>query len=1315
MGVTVYVPRRRPRPLELVVRWEGAQSAGDLRTALADHLTHPVECLLVAGDPLPDGAAVGMPPLVDGVSLVVASGPPQPRRSARAAALELAVVGGPDAGRSRPLLPPGLDVGRHPRDGLRLDDTAVSRRHARVDVGPEGIRVTDLGSTNGVVVDDVAIRTPTDLDTGSSVVIGRSHLRLRRASGAGLPVHHPGNGTVTVATAAASPARGPASTVEAPERPPTPTPSRIPWVAALVPLPVAAVLAVVLGPQMLAFALLGPVMVLASSVGDRWSGRRRRTQAAAEYEQGLAAARDAFREALTHERCRRLEAHPDPHAVLRRAERRLPGLWGSSVPAVRLGLGDVVADTTWREGNRSEPGTVRGVPVVVDLADVRCLGIVGPADEASRILDWVVGQLAAALPPERVRIEGESLGTWWRLPHARGPTPPDTLRVWTGSGPPHGAREHTGSSEVELVIAPTPDLLPERCRARVEPAPDGTHVLVGADGRRVRVVADGVGRWWAERVARALAPVRSRDAVPLDTENPLTLGGLLGGERMSAAGVRAAWSSPGGGPRAVVGVAGTAPYVLDLQRDGPHVLVGGTTGSGKSEFLRTLVTGFALSSPPECLAMLLVDFKGGAAFGPCARLPHVVGLVTDLDEHLANRVLTSLRAELRRREHLLARAGVADLDDLPRGPAPVPRLLVVVDELRALVDELPDLVSGLVRIAAQGRSLGIHLVLATQRPSGTVTPEIQANVDLRVAFRVRDRTDSLDVLDSPDASLLDPNVPGRGFARGSDGALTAFRTALVAPAPAGDAYLRVEARTDNVVGADPARDRAAETGAVVDLVVAAAADRAGPLAPPPWVPALPPHIGRADPQAGAGVVALVDEPDLQRRSPLRWDPAVPLWRVVGRPLTGRTSAARSVVLAAVDQHPSERLHVHVIDAGGGLEDLRPLPHLGTWCRVGDTEGQGALLEHLTTEVAVRRSRADVGAAPIVLVVVDGWDQLTESDDPRSPDPCTDRLLRLFRDGAGVGIRAVVTGGRVLLQPRWAALGGLTVLLGEVDPLDAAAVGLRERDLPREPPPGRGVLAGGGREVQVVSVTAHDLDEVSRRCRPPSPPQRAWRHRPLPDAVSRREVDLPADPHGMLVGVAGTGATALTWDPSLTGGRLLVAGRPRSGRTTALLTLAESARAAGREVVLVGGAPGPATGWPSVPGITRLGPHDVDELVERRRGGPGLVVLVDDADRLDDAPVRPVLSEMAELAVRDGGAVVVATTITALATRFRGLDVETARHGCGLVLGLGPGDGEVLGIRPRAVTRTAPGRGWWVVHGESVAVQVVQPGSARHSS
>jgi S-DNA-T family DNA segregation ATPase FtsK/SpoIIIE len=189
----------------------------------------------------------------------------------------------------------------------------------------------------------------------------------------------------------------------------------------------------------------------------------------------------------------------------------------------------------------------------------------------------------------------------------------------------------------------------------------GTRLDVQTAAGTANVLNDRVGTRWAERVARALAPladasVDSASAI-LDQYRLLDL--LDIGDAAPEA-IISRWSV-GQQPRTVLGCSAEGPFGIDLERDGPHALVAGTTGAGKSELLQSLIAGVAAGSSPEAVAFLLIDYKGGAAFAECGRLPHSVGLVTDLDPHLTRRALQSLDAELRRREALFADAGVKDI------------------------------------------------------------------------------------------------------------------------------------------------------------------------------------------------------------------------------------------------------------------------------------------------------------------------------------------------------------------------------------------------------------------------------------------------------------------------------------------------------------------------------------------------------------------------------------------------------------------------------------------------------------------------------
>lgn len=376
-----------------------------------------------------------------------------------------------------------------------------------------------------------------------------------------------------------------------------------------------------------------------------------------------------------------------------------------------------------------------------------------------------------------------------RLDESAGPGPdrgrPAILLVWLGAA---RLREHPGVDRLlgegpahgihSVCVANSRAELPVECRAVVTTGPaGGTARLSTPDGSQ-RLVADGVAADVARDIVTDLAPLRdvtpgAGSAVP----DVVRLGEVVHGDPFDPRAIAAGWGAVPATTRFVLGKDAAGPAELDLRRDGPHALVGGTTGAGKSELLRSLVVSLALRNRPDRLAFVLVDYKGGSAFDACGRLPHTVGIVTDLDADATRRALTGLEAELRSREARLRAAHVEDFEhytakvdagalgpDGKRLPH-LARLVIVVDEFRALVEDLPDFVAGLVRLAALGRSLGLHLVLATQRPAGIVSADMRANLALRISLRVRDAADSADIVETAAAAAISPRRPGRAFVR----------------------------------------------------------------------------------------------------------------------------------------------------------------------------------------------------------------------------------------------------------------------------------------------------------------------------------------------------------------------------------------------------------------------------------------------------------------------------------------------------------------------------------------------------------------------
>lgn len=332
--------------------------------------------------------------------------------------------------------------------------------------------------------------------------------------------------------------------------------------------------------------------------------------------------------------------------------------------------------------------------------------------------------------------------------------------------------------------------------------------------------------------------------------------------------------APGAGPRrlvAAVGTSGTGTVTLDLDRDGPHLLVAGTTGSGKSILLETLVAALAHAHGPQDLGLGLIDLKGGAGLAALRDLPHARGLLTDLATTHARRALLGIAHELRSRKGALAERGLTSWAQweaqgraADRAPA---RLVVVVDEFQELGAIDPGFVPELARLAAQGRSLGMHLILATQRPAGAVTPEIRANVSTMIALRTATAGESQDLIGEGSAADLPVGAPGRAIVATAAGRET-MQAALPLAQPRGAV---------RIVG-DPGP-------AGVSLAAAAVARWEGARAVEPlWLPSL---AGDAEPRAGT--LGWVDLPETRTRTPLRWDTTAGPCVVVGPRASGRSS------------------------------------------------------------------------------------------------------------------------------------------------------------------------------------------------------------------------------------------------------------------------------------------------------------------------------------------------------------------------------------------------------------------------------------------
>ncbi|MGL5810684.1 MAG: FtsK/SpoIIIE domain-containing protein, partial [Nocardioides sp.] len=868
-------------------------------------------------------------------------------------------------------------------------------------------------------------------------------------------------------------------------------------------------------------------------------------------------------------------------------------------------------------------------------------------------------------------------------------------------------------------------LLPEEASA-VAVGPAGDPATAGDVGRRswtlrqdrttlvTGITADLVRPPWLERLARAMAPLRDISGSEADSVLPSScrLTEVLGLEPLGSSVIKTGWALRRRSTAAVVGLSLDGPFALDLRRDGPHGLVAGTTGAGKSELLQTLVASLAVANTPAGMNFVLVDYKGGAAFGDCVDLPHTVGMVTDLDTHLVERALVSLGAELTRREHLLAEVGAKDIEDYHDlaakwsanrsvdlgvdlragtrvdGAAMVlPRLVIVIDEFASLARDLPDFVTGLVNIAQRGRSLGIHLILATQRPGGVVSPEIRANTNLRIALRVTDAAESTDVIDAKDAAAISKSTPGRAYVRLGAASLVPFQAGRVGGRRPGSAavagvlpwvYPVDPPGLAQPVPAKPVRDSDDDVEETDLKSLVAAIRRADeelefPAQHSPWLPALPTSLLLAsliDPTpAEASQMHGETSQKHSEASPRRPGelpvfpygledrPAEQVQRlatidlrtfshlsIVGGPRSGRSQVLRTMAAAMATMSSPEDVQLYGIDCGNGaLLPLTELPHCGAVVQRAQTERVHRLLDRLRAEVARRQERLAAGGyadltelrasvesadrLPHLFLLLDRWEGFMSTLAESNGGSPYEDVLMLLREGASLGIHLILAGDRSVVSSRLSALVEDKLALRLPEKSDFGLVGLSPRKLPDTIADGRGFRSDSAIEVQVALIDADTsgqaqaaaLRELGRglvekyaglpRDRGP------FRVDVLPSALVFDEawalLDPGLDPRldpgrddsdrrlWAMLGVGGDqlGARGLDLDDS---NAAVVAGPPKSGRSTALMVIAESVLRGGSDIVIATPRPSPLrtlAGRPGVRGIVTGAEWTTEELRE----------------------------------------------------------------------------------------------------------------------
>ena len=1168
----------------------------------------------------------------------------------------------------------------------------------------------------------------------------------------------------------------PQGTLSAEPVPAAHRPGQVPLLRILMPLVmvagmVAMVALLMLGgaganPMMLLFPLMmgmSLLMVFSPQQGEDADETRRA------YLRHLGALREKALRNAERQRAHEFHRHPEPGELWTCVDGRR--LWerGPDDPdtlEVRIGRGDTALCTPVQvpDSGAAEDldpvcavslrrtvqavGTCPGMPVAVQLQAFRYLGLAGTG--AGDLARAIVAQLVVAHGPETVAVEAVGSGWDWLkwLPHSRHPEQARhrilLVDHTTTTGTEPYLDDPVWTTIIDVGSRATTALGMRAEQEGLALSADGDLVAHTAAGVEKLGEADGLRPEEALLLARTLT--RYRRPAGATAEGGRDLLSLIGVADIEALTPDTMW--PGrelSRQRLVVPIGTTeqgVPVRLDLKESahggmGPHGLCIGATGSGKSELLRTLVVSLAATHSPDELNLVLVDFKGGATFLGCEGLPHTSAVITNLADEavLVERMFDAISGELNRRQEVLREAGnFANVTEYTtarlagRDLPPLPALVIVVDEFSELLAAHPDFADLFVAVGRLGRSLHVHLLLASQRLEEGRLRGLDSHLSYRIGLKTFSAAESRQVLGVTDAHHL-PARPGAGFLR-HDADLTRFQAAYVSgplerrdvsALPGGTGRVALftgweqfeEAETPMVVD---------ESTTLLDAVVdraRATAEARGQRAHRVWLPPLPPVVELAgvaeDVGALRAVVGIVDVPYHQRQDPLVLDLGAAGGHVAvcGGPQSGKSTALRTIVASLAATHPTAVLRFYVLDLGGGqLSTLDRLPHVAGVAGRAEPERVRRIVDEVTGFIGRPEERH-------TFLVVDGWHTLAADF-----EDLVDPLTALAADGPSHRVHLVVS------APRWTVLRPavrdlishrLELKLGEA--MDSLIDRKAQQKLPGLP--GRG-LDPEGRPMLLALSSNQDIAHIVTA----TPQEPVPRLRVLPPRVTLPELD-PAP--GIPLAVGGPRLGTLCWDP-VGSPHLVCIGGQGSGKSTALATVMAGICALGRDaarLVLVDhrrahlgrvdesmlaaySATTSATADTLRDVVTTLsarlpGPDITPAQLAARDWwtGPDIHVVIDDLDLVADHDLAR-LTDLLPHARDIGLHLILARKAGGIGRALFSPFLSAVRDQTPAVLLLDADreEGAVFGIRP--VTQP-PGRGTWQVRGETIGVcQVAVP-------
>ncbi|MGF7046942.1 S-DNA-T family DNA segregation ATPase FtsK/SpoIIIE [Paenibacillus sp. DS2015] len=759
-----------------------------------------------------------------------------------------------------------------------------------------------------------------------------------------------------------------------------------------------------------------------------------------------------------------------------------------------------------------------------------------------------------------------------------------------------------------VFVAKNKAYLPMNCRTVVTLDGRIAELADRISGERSTFTPDRVDMKSLEQAIRRMAPLRIKNSsANFSLTSSITLLDILQVQKVTEVDVLTLWrrNKTYMGMSVPIGAkAGGEAFMLDMHETGfgPHGLVAGTTGSGKSELLQSIIVSQAIHYHPHDIVFVLIDYKGGGMADVFKGMPHLVGTITNLDGNQTTRALLSIKSELQRRQRVFSEYGVNNIDKYQKlyyskkeqneMPA-IPHLIMIADEFAELKQDQPDFMKELVSAARVGRSLGVHLILATQKPAGVVDDQIWSNSKFKICLKVQDERDSRDVIKRPDAAMI--KEPGRAFIQvGNDEVFELFQSTYSGADydPEGEMQksenkvkriykVSLNGRSEQIYPLSEekiAKDELpSQLGAMVEHITNMAAYSGIEPLKGPWLPPLPEIIyldnileNRFETSPWPArehllrvPVGRMDDPRGQSQNVLEIDFANEgnLF-VFGTPGTGKTVFLKTLCMSMAQLYSPEAVNIYIMDFGGNtLRVLEKLPQVGGVMTLEEKSILDQFVLFLFREIEIRKALFEESGSegfnsyrnsgrtlPAIVLIIDNYFALSESY-----DDLDEQMMILAREGSKYGIYLVATAtNSAFVRYKFSVNFKLAVTFQMTDKGDYTEIVGRTEGLEPMKVAGRGLVRG--KPPLEFQTSLPEFEGVSTEQLLHSfASMKSSKARPIPVMPSMINIqDINNEPGRLAIGLGSNDLQSVYIDLYATP-VLMVAGESMSGKSTLIMS------------------------------------------------------------------------------------------------------------------------------------------------------------------